>query len=204
MTKSRFSNPTKIRNELMTYSDSENPKHRRILRPRLHVIFRRYLGLSFLCAAVFVGGGVVANAEERLEFLPYPYGMHPPPKILDLLEKEYDYEEYKGRHRELVLGVPFDIDLDGKPELVVAFVASGACGSAGCSGLVLQGSNAIGWKVLTGVSTGSDWIIVSKDTVNGYRVLIEPTEIRVWNGVHFFSVCLSTECRETFKQGIDY
>jgi hypothetical protein len=119
-----------------------------------------------------------------------------------VLDKEFGYEEYDGRHREYVVGVPFDIDLDGKMELVVAFAAPTACGSAGCSSLVLQGSNTKGWKILTRLSTSGDRVIVSKDTVNGYRVLIEREAILVWNGVNFFAVCLTQECRRILKQGV--
>lgn len=96
------------------------------------------------------------------------------------------------------------MDLDGKMELIVSLAAFGACGIRSCDGYVLQGSNSAGWKVLTDIETMGDRIYVSKDAVNGYRVLISPYEIRIWNGVQFFAVCLDDECRRTFKQGTDH
>ena len=188
----------------MAYSDSSCSFPRSKWRKSVSCLFLRFFGICILSVAASFGSHNFAHAEERLNFLPYPYGMNPPPNVLELFEKEFGYEDLKGQYKELVLGVPFDIDLDGKLELAVALVTSGTCGSVGCSGLVLQGSNADGWNILVGVYTGFDRIIVSKDTVNGYRVLIEPTVIRVWNGVRFFSVCTQDECRRTFNQGVDF
>lgn len=161
----------------------------------------------FLVIWACVFSSTLANTEERLDLRPYPYGMEPAPNIIDLLGKlykNYNYPVFSGRYEEVVKGVQVDMDLDGKMELIVSLTASDSCGIRSCNGYVLQGSNGAGWKVLTGVETMRDRIYVSKDTVNGYRVLNGPYEIRIWNGVQFFAVCLDDECRRTFKQGTDY
>lgn len=160
-----------------------------------------------LFVSTFLGLPSTAGAEERLDLQPYPYGMKPAPNIVGLLGKLYDYynyPEFSGRYEKVVKGVQVDMDLDGKMELIVSLAVSDACGIRSCNGYVLQGSNDTGWKVLTGVETMRDRIYVSKDTVNGYRVLRGPYEIRIWNGVQFFAVCRNDECRRTFKQGTDH
>jgi hypothetical protein len=169
----------------------------------IHILF--FVWTLIICT--FLGLPSTAGAEERLDLQPYPYGMNPAPNIVGLLGKLYEYYNYpkfSGRYEEVVKGVQVDMDLDGKMELIVSLAASDACGIRSCSGYVLQGSNSAGWKVLTGVETMRDRIYVSKDTVNGYRVLNGPYETRIWNGVQFFAVCLNDECRRTFKQGTRY
>lgn len=167
--------------------------------------YRPFMRLPLLLVfvfSIFLIGGAEASAEEPLDLLPYPYGMDPPPDILAILKKKAYEPEYKGKHFDFVLGAPIDIDLDGEMELVVSFAKSEFCGSAGCSGLVLKGSNQSGWRSLAGISTGFDRIFVSKERINGFRVLFSPSGLWVWNGAAFAHVCTQEQCRKTNTPGI--